>query len=355
MRSLTHLIAILPFALVVGAGCSGSDEVPADPGDGATDSSASDETRSDSAIGTDTGTTSDDTASPGDVDPSDTKAGDSGSGDATVGDTKVGDSGSDTTSSDTTSSDTKLGDTGLGDTGLGDTSVFDTPPADVGPRKGPAPVSLGLAGNYVILAQSKVSTVPDSVVTGDIGISPSAATFLTGFSMTKVGTYWTSTQVIGKLFAADNDEPTPTLLTTAITNMTTAYTDAATRPTPDSLNLGTGAIGGLTLTPGLYRWTSSVGIASDVTVSGNAEDTWIFQITGDLTAASFKSVKLLGAAKAKNIVWQVAGLVDLGTDSHFEGVILCKTGITLQTGASINGRLLSQTAVAIAKSKVSTP
>jgi hypothetical protein len=93
-------------------------------------------------------------------------------------------------------------------------------------------------------------------------------------------------------------------------------------------------------------------MASDVTLSGAANDTWIFQITGDLTAASAKQVKLLGGAKAKNVVWQVAGSVDLGTTSHFEGVILCKTAITLRTGASINGRLLAQTAVSIDTSTV---
>ncbi|GAC1354572.1 MAG: hypothetical protein NVSMB47_07940 [Polyangiales bacterium] len=112
---------------------------------------------------------------------------------------------------------------------------------------------------------------------------------------------------------------------------------------------------GLTLTPGLYKWGSTVTIGSNVTLSGGANDTWIFQITGDLKESSAAKVMLAGGAKAKNVVWQVAGLVDLGTTSHFEGVVLCKTMINMQTGASINGRLLAQTAVTIDSSTVTEP
>jgi hypothetical protein len=173
--------------------------------------------------------------------------------------------------------------------------------------------------------------------------------------MTKAGTKWTSTQVTGSLFAADNVPPTPANLTTAVANMQTAYTDAAGRPTPTFLNLGAGTIGGLTLAPGLYKWTSTVTIPTDVKLAGGANDTWIFQVTGDLKMSAAKQMTLTGGARAKNIVWQVAGLVDLGTTSHAEGIILSKTAITLGTGASINGRLLAQTAVSISGSTVKSP
>src|SRR5205085_4149133 len=122
-------------------------------------------------------------------------------------------------------------------------------------------------------------------------------------------------------------------------NMESAYTDAASRPTPDFLELGTGNIGGLTLAPGLYKWTSTVTIPSDVTVSGGANDVWIFQTTGDLTMSAAKNVTLSGGALAKNIFWQVAGQVTVGANSHFEGIILGKTSVTLQTGATMNGRV----------------
>jgi hypothetical protein len=220
---------------------------------------------------------------------------------------------------------------------------------------GPASVKLGMAGNYAILAQSGISNVPTSAITGNLGISPAAASSITGFPLTKAGTFWTSPQVIGGVFAADNAPPTAINLTTAVANMLTAYTDAAGRPTPDFTNLGAGAIGGLTLIPGLYNWASSVTIPSDVTLAGTANDVWIFQVTGDLKLSSAKAMTLSGGAQAKNIFWQVAGLVDLGTTSHAEGVVLCKTAITLGTGASINGRLLAQTAVNIASSTVTQP
>ena len=224
-----------------------------------------------------------------------------------------------------------------------------------GPARGPAPVLLGAAGNYVILAKSEVTTVPASAITGDVGLSPAAASFITGFSMTRVGTYWTSPQVTGKVYAADNDSPTPSNLTTAITNMMTAYTDAAGRPTPDFLNLGAGAIGGLVLVPGLYKWTSTLSIPSNVTLSGGPNDTWIFQTSGDLSLANAAKVNLVGGAKASNVFWQVAGAASLGTTSHFEGILLSKTGINLHTGGSVTGRLLAQSAVTLQTNAVTQP
>ena len=222
--------------------------------------------------------------------------------------------------------------------------------------KGPAPVLLGAAGNYVVLAETKVSTVPASVITGNVGISPAATSFLTGFSLTEVGTTSAiSTQVIGSLYGADMTAPTSSNLTTAITNMGTAYTDAAGRPTPDYLNLGAGEIGGQTLVPGLYKWTTGVTISSDVTISGGPNDIWIFQIPGNLAMSPAKHVLLLGGANAKNIFWQVAGTANIGTTAHFEGIILSQTSITLGTGTSMNGRALAQTAVILDANALTKP
>jgi hypothetical protein len=220
---------------------------------------------------------------------------------------------------------------------------------------GPAPVLLGTSGEFVVLAKSAITNAPTSKVTGDLGLSPAAASYVTGFVLTKAGTKWTSPEVTGKILAADNDPPTPSNLTTAVDNMQAAYTDAAGRPTPTFLNLGSGAIGGMTLTPGLYKWTSTVTIPTDVVIAGAPNAVWIFQITGDLKMSAAKAMTLSGGAQAKNIFWQVAGFVELGAGAHAEGVILSKTAIKLITGASINGRLLSQTAVSIAGSTVTMP
>jgi hypothetical protein len=150
-------------------------------------------------------------------------------------------------------------------------------------------------------------------------------------------------------------DPTPVNLTTAIENMITAYNDAAGRTSPHFIELGTGNIGGRTLVPGLYKWTSAVTLPSDITISGGANDVWIFQIAQDLTVSNGVNVTLTGGAQAKNIFWQVAGTVTLGTTSHFEGIILSMTGITLQTGASLKGRALAQTAVILDNNIVTQP
>jgi len=223
--------------------------------------------------------------------------------------------------------------------------------------QGPAVVNLGTAGNYAILAKASISTVPSSVITGDIGLSPSAASFLTGFSLTADATnvFATSPQITGKAFAANYAVPTPTNLTTAVGDMLLAYTDAATRPTPDHLNLGSGNIGGLTLAPGLYLWTSSVTVPTDVVLNGGANDIWIFQTTGDLSESGAKNVTLSGGARARNIFWQVAGQVTIGPGAHFEGIILCKSQVTLQTLATMNGRILAQTLVALQQATVTVP
>jgi len=223
--------------------------------------------------------------------------------------------------------------------------------------KGPLPVGLGTAGNYAVLAKTAVSSVPPSVVTGDLAVSPAAATFITGFSLVADATnvFSTSTQIVGKAFAADYAVPTPTNLTTAVSNMEAAYIDAAGRPTPDFLELGTGNIGGKTLAPGLYKWTSTVTIPADVVLSGGANDVWIFQTTGDLTMDAAMRVTLAGGALAKNVFWQVAGNTTFGASSHFEGVVLGKTDIKLVTGATMNGRALSQTQVVLQQATLTQP
>lgn len=218
------------------------------------------------------------------------------------------------------------------------------------------PVNLGTAGDFAILAKSGVSTVPTSAVTGDIGVSPAAASFLTGFSLTADATnvYSTSAQVTGRIYAADYAPPTPSSMTTAVSDMELAFTEAAGRA-PDVTELGAGDIGGMTLAPGVYKWGTGLLIPSSVTLTGTATDVWIFEIGQDLTMSSGASVILAGGALPQNVFWQVAGLVDIGTTAHCEGVILTQTSVTMRTGATINGRLLGQTSVDLDGSTVVAP
>ena len=215
-----------------------------------------------------------------------------------------------------------------------------------------APVDLGTAGRFAILTKTGITDVYKSTVNGSVGTSPitGAALLLT---CPEVAT--------GSVFTVDAAGPLPcrrtnaTFLTTAIGDMGFAYIDAAGRSLPDATELGAGQIGGLTLAPGLYKWSSNVLISNDVTLSGGPNDVWIFQIAGQIIQASATRVTLAGGALAKNIFWQAGGAISIGTTAHFEGVLLGKTMIAVKTGASVNGRLLAQTAVTLQQNAVTQP
>lgn len=222
---------------------------------------------------------------------------------------------------------------------------------------GPAPVILGTSGNYVILAKSAVTTTGTTSIVGDIGVSPAAESFITGFALSRHASneYSTSSLVTGKIYAANLTAPTPSKLTTAVSDMETAYTDAAGRTLPDFTEHGAGNIGGLVLVPGLYKWGTGVLVPTNVTLNGGADDVWIFQIAQDLSVSNGVAVVMAGGALSKNVFWQVAGKVTLGTSSDFKGVILSQTQIALQTGAVLNGRALAQTAVTLDANAVTQP
>lgn len=217
---------------------------------------------------------------------------------------------------------------------------------------GPAPVSLGTAGNFVILTKAGITDVPASAITGNIGTSPISGAFIGVPCGEVTGTIY-SVDAAGPACRVTDD----TLLTTAVSNMETAYTDAAGRPAGvgPNLNIGAGTVANQTLAPGTYTWGTNVSITTDLTLNGAANDVWIFQINGTLDLAATKQVLLQGGALPKNIFWQVTGTVTLGTGSHFEGVILAQTNIAMLTGASTNGRLLAQTAATLQANPVVQP
>jgi Ice-binding-like len=211
-----------------------------------------------------------------------------------------------------------------------------------------APVNLGSAASFAILSKAGITDVPASKITGNVGSSP-----ITGAA---IGL--TCPEVTGTIYSVDATGPLacrvtdPTLLTTAVSDEELAYTDAAGRTNPDSVDLGAGEIGGMTLTPGLYKWNTGLSISTDVTLTGGANDVFIFQVAGTLNEAAAKNVILSGGVQAKNVFWQSAGGVTIGTTAHFEGTILGKTAIAMNTGASTNGSLLAQTAVTLDQNTV---
>ena len=231
------------------------------------------------------------------------------------------------------------------------------------------PVDLGTnAGNFAILTQTGISTVPNSVITGNIGVSPIAATAITGFSLSLDSTtvFSTSVQITGNAYAADYSTPSPENLGAAVLEMKAAYTDTgpavrmsnfAARRNPAKGILGTGVLGSPSapLTAGVYTFDTDVSIEGDIEFHGNANEIFIIQMTGNLIQAKGTRVRLSGGALAKNIFWHVAGLVTVQAGAHLEGILLVKKSVTFVTGSSLNGRVFAQEMCALQMATITQP
>ncbi|MDY0199597.1 MAG: ice-binding family protein [Tenuifilaceae bacterium] len=218
------------------------------------------------------------------------------------------------------------------------------------PPVGPGIVDLGTAGDFVILSKSGVSVTGVTSITGNVGVSPMDQTGLTGFSqiMDVTNTFSTSSYVTGKIYAADYTPPTPAYLTTAISDQETALTTAMGLTTNVIVDLGAGDISGMTLAPGLYKWGTGLLITNaGVTLDGGPNDTWVFQISSDFTINNNAIITLAGGAQAKNIFWITNTQALLGSNVQFKGNILAQTLISVNTGTTVLGRFLSQTAVTL--------
>jgi hypothetical protein len=224
------------------------------------------------------------------------------------------------------------------------------------PTNSAAPVNLKTAGNFTILTETGISTTGTTSVLGDIGVSPIAATAITGFGLIMdAGNQFSHTPIVtGKVYAANYAPPTPSKMTTAVSDMKTAFTTANGLIFPAPIvNLYAGDISGRTLSPGVYKWSTGVLISNvGVTLNGTANDVWVFQIAQNLTVNDGAIITLRGGALAKNIFWVVTGKATLGTTVNFSGNILSKTLISLNTGAKVTGKLLAQTAVTLIANSV---
>jgi hypothetical protein len=236
---------------------------------------------------------------------------------------------------------------------------------------GPASVDLLSANNFVILSQTGITNTGShtSVITGDIGSSPISATAMNNvFCSEMIGTiYGVDNAYVGSgdqtCFAGNPPLSNKTLVDNAVLDMGSAYTDAAGRTIPTATELGAGNIGGMTLAPGLYKWSTDVNIPTNLVLSGGASDVWIFQISGNLNIASGGSVLtgtkviLSGGAQASNIFWQVGGVTGatLGTYSTFNGNILSAKQVIIQTGVVLRGRAFAQTQVTLDANVISFP
>lgn len=236
---------------------------------------------------------------------------------------------------------------------------------------GPAAADLLSTSNFSILSKTGVTNTGShlSGITGDIGASPiTAAAMNTVFCSEMTGSiYGVDAAYVGSgdatCFKGNPPSANKTLIDNAILDVGTIYADLSGRTLPDGTELYAGSIGGQTFTPGLYKWSSDVLISSDVTLSGGANDVWIFQIAGNLEVSSAGSiatgakVQLIGGARASNVFWQVGGVTGaiLGTYSTFNGNILTEKAINMQTGAVLNGRAFAQTEVTLDANPVTLP
>jgi hypothetical protein len=204
---------------------------------------------------------------------------------------------------------------------------------------GQAPVVMGAAGSFVVLAGSTVTSTGPTSVTGNLGVSPGTA--VTGFP---------PGIIVGNLHAGD---PSAAL---GLFDLTTAYNDARGRtlcPVTVSGNLG-----GMTLRPGLYKSTSSLEISSgDLTLDaqGDGDAVFIFQMASTLTTTPGRQVILIGGARAANVFWQVGSSATLGTTSVFAGTIMADQAVTMGTGARLVGRVLARIAAVSLDENVIVP
>lgn len=187
------------------------------------------------------------------------------------------------------------------------------------------PTNLGSASTYAVLAGSTITNTGLSVITGDIGVSPGTA--IVGFPPGTV----TGTQHSNDAAAAQ-----------AQLDVTVAYNDLAARPMTSDLSGQN--LGGLTLLPGVYRFSSSAQLTGTLVLdaAGDANATWVFQIGSTLTTASSAVVSIINSGSAANVFWQVGSSATLGTSTTFRGTILALASITANTSASIQGRALAR-------------
>jgi len=219
-------------------------------------------------------------------------------------------------------------------------------------------VQLGTASPFAVLAGTAVTDVPTSAITGDVGLSPAAGTNYAGLTQAEVtGTIY-STNGTGPAGNVDD----PALLTTAKNDLTTAYVAAAGQPPTSTFVAGDNQLGGQTLVPGVYAFghaaTANITAASPLVLNGegNTNAVFVFQASSDLVTASNSVVQLENGAQACNVFWQVGSSATLNSASTFVGTIMALTSATLDTGATVQGRVLARNgAVTLDANTITSP
>lgn len=232
---------------------------------------------------------------------------------------------------------------GCGSAGGDDPSQFTAAGAGTGVRglgRGPAPVALKTAGFFALLAETAITDVAPSEVTGNVGLT-SASGYSIGLTCAELA------GLIYTISAAGPSGPCritdASRLTTAKNDGMAAFFEARDNRAPDYVDLGGGNIGGRNLGPATYKWNTAVSIPTNLTLTGGPNDVWIFQIwqvdiVQSVSLGAGAQIILAGGALPQNVYWVING-ADLGTSSKFKGVILADNAIVMGTGASLDGRM----------------
>lgn len=189
-------------------------------------------------------------------------------------------------------------------------------------------VGLGTAKTFAVLAGTTVTNTGATKISGDLGLNPGQAAAVTGFPPGLVTN--------GTQHAAD------AVALQAQADLGTAYDDASGRTPPVSLI--SKDLGGQTLSPGVYKATKDLGLTGTLTLDGHNDPNavFIFQGAQGLNTASASKVNLVNGASSCNVFWQLTSSATLGSDSSFRGTIMALTSISLDTRASVDGRVLAR-------------
>ncbi len=218
--------------------------------------------------------------------------------------------------------------------------------------RGPAPIPLFTAGNFAVLAETAITNVPTSAITGNVGLAPAPG----------VNIELTCAEVTGTIYTVDSagspscrQRNAESLLIQAVADGHAAWNGALSL-VPDYTNVRAGNIGGINLPPAVYEWNTGVQIPANLTLTGGPNDVWIFLIELDLIVSPGVQIILAGGALPQNVFWQtVVNGVAIGEASQFQGIILSETTIFMGAGASINGRLLAAGSINLNQNTVTQP
>lgn len=217
----------------------------------------------------------------------------------------------------------------------------------------PSMIDLGKAGMYVILAKEAVNNEADSRITGLIGEGSSSNS--TDKESDSIHSAMQSNSDKIFILQSNQSDTSSTNINQAIEDMMSAYGDASMQDGDSLTSHKNEHFHNTVLTSGVYEWSDSLHIESDVTLSGSADDVWLFKIGENLSVDENIVFTLTNGAQTENIIWYVEGDVTIGKEAHFEGVILSMNEIMLEKGAKLNGRMFSQTSITLNDNTVTEP